>query len=60
MRTGWTAGGGVEYALTNNVTIRGEVLYVNLGTETVANNSGCRFGFKNNYTLGRLGANYKF
>lgn len=60
VRYGWTAGGGVEYALTNNWTIRGEVLYVDLGTETAANGSGCRFGFKNTYTLGRIGMNYKF
>ena len=59
-KTGWTAGGGVEYAVTNNWTVRSEILYVDLGTTTVTNNSGCRFGFKNTYTLGRLGVNYKF
>ncbi|WP_046865276.1 outer membrane protein [Microvirga massiliensis] len=29
-RTGWTVGGGVEYAITNNFTARIEGLYVNL------------------------------
>jgi outer membrane immunogenic protein len=31
-RTGWTLGAGVEYAITNNVTIKGEYLYYNLGS----------------------------
>jgi outer membrane immunogenic protein len=60
-QTGWTAGGGLEYAFTNNWTARVEALYVDLGTSTSGvNNSGCTFGFKNRYTLGRLGLNYKF
>ena len=29
--TGWTAGGGAEYALTHNLSLKGELLYVNLG-----------------------------
>ena len=29
--TGWTAGGGFEYALWGNVSAKGEYLYVNLG-----------------------------
>ncbi|MCC8963093.1 porin family protein [Bradyrhizobium sp. Pear76] len=32
VRVGWTAGGGLEYAFTNNWTLRGEYLYVDLGT----------------------------
>ncbi len=60
-QTGWTAGGGLEYAFTNNWTVRIEALYVDLGTQTSSvNRSGCAFGFKNQYTLGRLGLNYKF
>ena len=60
-QTGWTVGGGLEYAVTNNWTVRAEALYVDLGTKTTAiNNSGCAFGFKNTYTIGRLGLNYKF
>jgi outer membrane immunogenic protein len=30
-RYGWTVGGGVEYAMTNNWFLRGEYLYVDLG-----------------------------
>ena len=54
---------GIEYAFTRNWTGRVEVLYVDLGNTTGAapgNSSSCRFGFKNQYTVGRLGLNYKF
>jgi len=33
IRLGWTAGGGVEAAITDNVTFRVEYLYVDLGDE---------------------------
>ncbi len=60
-QTGWTVGGGLEYAVTNNWTVRAETLYVDLGTKTTGvNDCGCTFGFKNTYTLGRFGLNYKF
>ncbi|MBR1201172.1 porin family protein [Bradyrhizobium sp. AUGA SZCCT0051] len=32
VRVGWTVGGGLEYAFTNNWTLRGEYLYVDLGS----------------------------
>jgi outer membrane immunogenic protein len=64
-KTGWTVGGGLEYAFTNNWTVRVEGLYVDLGTTTLKATgtlpiSGCSFGFKNAYALGRIGLNYKF
>jgi outer membrane immunogenic protein len=63
-RSGWTAGGGLEYAITPNTwTVRVEALYVDLGTTTIDQNPAivdCRFGFKNRYVIGRLGVNYKF
>ena len=31
-RVGWTIGGGAEYAITNNITVKGEYLYYNLGS----------------------------
>lgn len=70
--TGWAAGGGLEYALTNNVTIRGEYLYVDLGgghttTETVLNNGtpnppstiAATFG-GTSFQVVRAGGNVKF
>jgi outer membrane immunogenic protein len=63
-RTGWAAGAGAEYALTNNWTIKTEYLYTDLGEEEY-------FNFNEdpiNFTLAsevkfhtvRVGVNYKF
>ncbi len=54
--TGWAAGAGVEYALTNNWTARAEYLYLDLG----------KSGFQSvgdsgvTASTARLGVNYKF
>jgi outer membrane immunogenic protein len=64
--SGWSVGAGIEYAMTNNWTIRGEYLYVNLGSVSfiAANNLFPTFASANNATLKesivRLGVNYKF
>jgi outer membrane immunogenic protein len=66
---GYTIGGGVEYALTNNVTLKGEYLYVDLGRNSatatgvagpaVANDT---FTARNNteFSVARAGLNWKF
>lgn len=62
-QSGWTAGGGVEYAFLPNWTVRVEGLYVDLGSSNVDFSVGansCRFAFRNRYKIGRLGVNYKF
>lgn len=56
---GWAAGGGVEYAFTNNWTAKVEGLYVNLDSHNYvparpATKSGTEFG------VVRAGVNYKF
>lgn len=33
-RTGWTLGAGLEYAITDNLTLKGEYAYVDLGSKT--------------------------
>jgi outer membrane immunogenic protein len=70
-RVGWTIGGGLEYALTNNITIKGEYLYADLGSSnftTVGNAAAATF-FPGVYASGkvsynasifRAGINYKF
>ncbi len=71
VQIGYTLGGGVEYAFTNNLTFKLEGLYVNLGNgnwnnnkavydtttnEVFLNNSGSDVDFG----VVRLGVNYKF
>lgn len=53
---GWTIGGGVEYAFTNNITAKVEGLYVNLADKAVA--GGRKYG--NDFGVVRAGLNYKF
>lgn len=54
---GWTVGGGVEYALTNNWTVKAEYLYMDLG-EDYYTSIGDKSGLTANIV--RAGVNYKF
>jgi len=63
---GWTAGGGIEYALTNNWSIKGEYLFVDLGNQTV---NELNPGFPTftqltrndvKISIARFGLNYRF
>lgn len=54
---GWTAGAGLEYALTNNWTARAEYLYTDLGSKTY-DAIGTEAGLTS--STARLGVNYKF
>jgi outer membrane immunogenic protein len=45
IHNGWTVGGGLEYALANHISVRGEYLYVSQPT---------------NFSILRAGMNYKF
>jgi outer membrane immunogenic protein len=53
---GWTLGGGVEYAINNNLTVRGEYLYVDLEKKnlTPVVKAGADF------SVVRAALNYKF
>src|SRR5689334_17026782 len=65
-RAGWTVGGGIEYAFSNNWSVKGEYLYVDLGRAgfNSANNLFPTFTASNSARLteniGRVGLNYKF
>jgi len=63
--SGWVAGGGIEYAVANNWTVRGEYLYYDFGNETVINPTvapGFNYltTFDNKIHVVRAGVNYKF
>lgn len=61
-RSGWTAGGGVEWMIAPHWSVKAEGLYVNLGTATVGNALGAGYvgTFQNTAAIGRVGVNYKF
>ncbi|MBX3569394.1 MAG: porin family protein [Rhizobiaceae bacterium] len=57
--TGYTVGGGAEYAFTDNWTGRLEYQYVNFGQQAVSNGVITTFATPNFHTV-RIGLNYKF
>ncbi len=61
---GWTAGGGVEFAFTPNLTAKVEYLYVDLGSQSCAVGFCSTSGNPTTVTLTenvvRAGINYKF
>jgi outer membrane immunogenic protein len=64
-KTGWTVGGGGEFAVTEHVTFRGEYLYTDLGKTTVFEDElGLGIGAKLDNDVAfhtfRIGLNYKF
>lgn len=69
-RAGWTLGGGVEYALTQNVTLKAEYLYYDLGrakhavtgfsTDPDDEFLGANARRKVNGSIVRAGLNWKF
>jgi outer membrane immunogenic protein len=54
---GWTAGGGVEHAFTDNILVRGEYRYSDFGSKDFGSNIG-EFGATQHKVS--LGASYKF
>jgi outer membrane immunogenic protein len=69
-RTGWTAGGGIEYLLDQHWSAKVEYQFVDLGTETVrivnlirvAGFAPASFNtaFRDQFNVVRLGLNYRF
>ena len=57
---GYAVGGGVEYAATDNVTVKGEYLYADLGAKTYGGKGApqVKTGFQDHLLRG--GVNYKF
>jgi outer membrane immunogenic protein len=60
-RVGWTAGGGIEHALSGRVTIKAEALYVDLGSDTKTSQAGFYSSrFRNTAVVGRVGVNLRW
>jgi outer membrane immunogenic protein len=62
---GWALGGGVEWAVTNNVIVRGEFMHIDLGSTTLNTPvNGTSFAtstrFDNRFNILRAGVSYKF
>ena len=63
--TGWTVGGGIEYAVTDNIFLRVEGLYVDLGSTTVDLSENfppesASGEFDHDFGVARVGLNYRF
>lgn len=63
-RAGWTIGAGLEYAVTDNITVKGEYAYVDLGDKSRrwADVYGNELSTKDSteFHVVRAGVNYKF
>jgi outer membrane immunogenic protein len=64
---GGVVGAGIEYALTNNISLKAEYLYYNLGDRTIHATDPTNFGpefidykFKNDGNIVRGGLNFRF
>lgn len=61
-RSGVVFGGGIEHMLSPRVLVRGEILHVDLGDNTVDSFAGPAYTarFENDVTLGRVGVSLKW
>ncbi len=64
-KTGWTAGGGTEYAFNQNWSVKAEAYYVNLGNRDQAlyadvKNALIYKSHAQDFVVARVGLNYKF
>lgn len=58
---GWTLGGGIEYAFTNNLTAKVEYLYIDLDKENISLPGGTlTSNVETKFSVIRAGLNYKF
>jgi outer membrane immunogenic protein len=61
-RSGYTVGGGLEYAIMPHWSIKAEYLYVDLGKKNLLQNAGGGFNIseKTKFNVVRAGINYRF
>lgn len=60
VRTGWTAGAGVEYAITHNLTAKAEYLYTDLGSVSTPLAGAGTAHTRTAFHAVRAGLNWKF
>lgn len=60
--TGWTIGGGAEYAIDNHWSVKAEYLYMQFASQTQTYVNGAAYSFKekDSADVARLGLNYRF
>jgi outer membrane immunogenic protein len=70
--TGWTAGAGFEYAVSKNISLKAEYMYVSLGTSALTERalalgggpattlSTFNVSGRTTFNIARLGVNYHF
>jgi outer membrane immunogenic protein len=59
-RSGWTVGGGMEYAILPHWSIKAEYLYVDLGKKNLASFGPASISEKTKFNVVRAGINYRF
>ena len=57
---GWTLGAGLEAKATDNISIKAEYMYVNLGTRPYNLGTAGNLDVTQNFSVIRAGVNYKF
>jgi outer membrane immunogenic protein len=59
-KTGWVVGGGVEYALTNNISAKIEYLHMDFGRHDGLSENQETYYFENKVDIIRTGLNFNF
>jgi outer membrane immunogenic protein len=59
-QTGWTVGGGLEYALNERLSLKAEYLYMDFGSQTATSTEGDRYKFETDMQTVKLGINFAF
>ena len=59
-KQGWTAGAGIEYAMTNTITFKAEYLYLDLGTDVVFTSPAFTISEETKAHTVKAGVNWKF
>jgi outer membrane immunogenic protein len=59
-RWGWTVGGGIEFMVAPDISIKGEYLYMDFGTASGSNLDGDAFEHRNRLHTAKIGLNYRF